>query len=107
MSYSKTKKQRVGIARALRAAKPYLWDGHGDFVPYGRCMYICDAVRATSKQEIADLTKAMISERLGYEFSLESWLVNLGGAASKQVVQPYLQAHRLAWLDQLIEEFSK
>lgn len=98
-----TEAERQEIVAALKACKQFLWDGVGR----GRRRreeYICIALERTNLP--TGLTHKLIRERLGLgTSSLHTWLVTRG-VDPKDITQERMQAHRLAWVDKLIEEFS-
>lgn len=110
-----TRKQRASIVRALKAVKPMLWDGIG-VGPYhapgadNTETYICDAISqacrdgAITKNE-RDLVRNLIATRIEWRFSLNRWLVTKG-VPPDEITSPRLQAHRRAWVNLLIAEFS-
>ena len=101
------------IAQACIKAVPYLnlnekWDGAD---------YICHAISAGDtnnesyypKSEAASKAVEIIEMRLGHEYfdtlTLEEWL-HKNGVPPYEITYKKMQAHRLAWLNMLIEEFS-
>lgn len=109
-----TAKQRAAIVRALKAAKPLLWDGTGDAPDSWSDrpeLYICDAILNAHRSgaittEERRVARDLIHERIDRCFSLAEWLHNHAGIHYSDITPPRLQAHRHAWLDQLIAEFS-
>lgn len=96
-----TKEERLQIAQAFRAAKERLWDGRGQW-PDGMNSSICFAIVESghpSKQGAC----AIVDERLDGQPYLGTWLRAQG---ITDFTRQQLQAHRHAWLDQLIEEFE-
>jgi len=96
------------IAAGFAAAKKYLWDG---VYPQTLPEHICFAIdKATNKREITVNTrnacKNVIASRLDDCASVKSWLKSKGVTITEDD-EPKLQAHRHAWLDLLIKEFSK
>lgn len=124
MNYSPT--QRLAMAAALRAAKPFLSSGEeGD----RRTEYICNALdqmrygdhrlRLDAAEGI-DLMQRLISRRLGNEGkhpceqeTFCTWL-RAQGVPPEEIwwpkpghfATPKTQAHRLAWMDLLIAELE-
>lgn len=111
-----TANQRAAIARALKAAKPLLWDGTGDAPDSWSNSnqvrsYICDAILSAGRihaitGEEAWAARELIHERIDRCFSLADWLKTRAGIKASDITPPRLQAYRHAWLDQLIAEFS-
>ena len=98
------------IAAGFAAAKQYLWDGVGEF-PKSKSSYICIAIQnACNKQGISVKVQIactlVISSRLGGDYTLRSWLLTQG-ICEEDLTEALIQAHRHAWLDLLIKEFSK
>ena len=98
------------ILRALKAAKPFLWDGRSPLLDKVE-EYICDAMAMAVRHmplgadEVAAARK-VIMKRLKPAPSLDYWL-HRQGVLWVNMSPERLQYHRHAWLDQLIEEFSK
>ena len=108
------KSEKQEIAEALELSKQYLWDGikkmnvgnrriHRDTTPY-----ICYALDKVSNYYPAyNLSciqaKKIIMHRLKGSITLPSWLAEKG---IHDYSNSTLQAHRLAWINLLIEEFS-
>lgn len=107
MTATYTKAQRQAIAAAFKAAKPRLWDGTGT----GKgSRFICWAIDRAETDYIvgsstAEAAKSVVLDRLGRSNSVEDWLLRKG-VLSYQMTSAHVQAHRHAWLDKLIEEFS-
>jgi hypothetical protein len=96
------------FVRQLEAAKKYLWDGvltsHG-CIPFDRERYIC--ICLLNSDDVGDVTKlrSVIESRLDGAADLDNWLA-LNGVPYYERTDKRLQAHRLAWINKLIEEFS-
>ena len=104
-----TKAQKAKFVRQLEACKPFLWDGKS---PWGReqTRYICIAVACGAddlklKSEYAGTLRREIGRRLENTHTLRRWLRNQGIPVA-DLTEARLQAHRHAWVDLLIEEFS-
>ena len=106
------------IAKAFTKALPFLWDGTPAGAGYHQCEYICHAINegndawryASDDRSLAVLAaKQIIEDRLridgGTTKIFDSWL-RAKGVKKKVMTDPLVQAHRKAWLLQLIEEFS-
>ena len=113
-----TKEQRKQIAEDLRLCKQYLWDGVSDrgidVNGYAlRVNDICHAIARAAKftYPYADfmrrtyLTRRMIMGRLDGWLSFWGWL-RAQGVPNKDLTTEAVQAHRHAWVDRLIKEFS-
>lgn len=99
------------IAAGFAAAKKYLWDGASPQIFFYLPEHICMAIdKATNKREITVNTrnacKNVIASRLNNCLTLSGWLKSQGVTIT-EADKPKLQAHRHAWLDLLIKEFSK
>ena len=103
---------RHQIAAAFRAAKPYLWDGLSNCNTQIKRQFICDAIcLARSSAEFGDKgayteAKNIIGSRLGVAMTLTEWLRQRGIPRDQLNNCARIQAHRHAWLDQLIAEFE-
>ena len=98
------------IAAGFVVAKQYLWDGVEEF-PRNKSSYICLALRnACNKKEISIKVclacTSVISSRLEDSFTLKIWL-RARGIFAEDMTNAHMQAHRHAWLDLLIKEFSE
>lgn len=99
------------VVRVLTAAKEHLWDGTGPQLA-GKVRYICNAVHRTDGRRrsgawgiAASEIKDMITTRINHCATLEAWLREQG--IDHDTITPIaIQAHRLAWIDILIEEFN-
>lgn len=107
-------KTRAAILRALRAARPLIWDGTGQepaSIGANKTIYICDAllhahINGAIKERDFLHAKYLINKRINYRFSLTQWLVDDAGVPCEDITTARLQAHRIAWVDHLIAEFS-
>ncbi|OAD82926.1 hypothetical protein ATN89_17050 [Comamonas thiooxydans] len=124
--------QRASIHRALVAALGNLWDGHGDFERDRTNRFICIAISDTTRwivnreeHENRMMAKKVVEDRLlthfDYAITFENWLIHVQGIERGQVIVDRstmsaqqveaiyvdVQARRKAWLEQLIQEFSK
>lgn len=98
------KKERQGIADAFRACLHYLWDGKGS-LPRAQSVFICDALSMAGK----GWAREIVMGRLCGFPALGAWLLHQIGEERYQaeVTNQRLQAHRKAWVLQLIEEFEQ
>ena len=99
------------IAAGFAAAKQYLWDGASPQIFFYLPGHICMAIdKATNKRKITVNTqnacKKVIASRLNNCLTLRGWLKSQGVTITEDEI-PKLQAHRHAWLDLLIKEFSE
>ena len=113
------KKQRKEIALVLELSKKYLWDGvcqyyagYGNMecIPTGNTEYICHALDKASNNNLeyrdsVEKIKSIISKRLGKYETLIEWLKE-NGVDNVNLTYLNVQAHRLAWINLLIKEFS-
>ena len=84
---------------------------------YPQQKYICHAIDNTGRWEVNRLehsyfgmAKSIIQDRLGEYYSFERWLHAHGvsnGPRAGTGNSKLMQAHRLAWMDLLIAEFSE
>jgi hypothetical protein len=107
-----TATQRRNIARAFQLALEELPDTAGAFL-YNDSPFICDNIYRSICSDTADLACSVIAKRIDYSFSLERWLKEQSWELREEVVADLaynsgrkLQAHRKAWLKQLIKEFG-
>lgn len=112
MSNTLSCQQRKDILRALKAARPLIWDGTLPRGNDGKMLYICDAIwRAHENGAISRrahlAAKRLVSDRIDRRFSLEEWLLHDAGIRRSEITIARLQAHRIAWVDHLIAEFSE
>lgn len=99
-----TRTERQGIADALTACLPYLWNGFFGCTQSPRQEFICHALRESGHTDWL-FAKQVIDNRLKGEGSLCDWLL-AQGIRQKYITFARIQAHRKAWVKQLIEEFS-
>ena len=105
-----TKRDRKALVKALREGKKFLWDGRSPRPP-GQDRMICFAIGIANSsgcvsERARSLCTNLISQRLDGCSGLRTWLRNQGIPES-QITNERLQAHRHAWLDLLIAEFSE
>jgi len=104
--------KRQAIAKAFIDAKPHLWGGMREIneEEEEEEIYICFAIYLAKHLGLAGpdscdwATEVIHKRREGYT-SLACWL-DAHGVPYKHQNTERLQAHRHAWLDQLIAEFS-
>ena len=101
MNYSK--KERLQIAAALRAVRPLMWDG--STASCGE-RYICYALCSLSRRKGEGIARQVIHSRLAPYGTLRCWLKCSAGIPPGQLTDAAVQQHRLAWIDELIKEFS-
>lgn len=98
------------IAAGFATAKKYLCDGAEENLR-NKTQYICIALKnACNKKEISVKVQIacalVISSRLDGAFTIRTWLREQGICA-EAMTYAHMQAHRHAWLDLLIKEFSE
>jgi hypothetical protein len=104
-----TKEQRQAFVKLLEGSKEHLWDGYGLKGKWNN--YICLAVKqaridgVATEKDVNTLCEE-IEHRLGNHPSMATWLLSQG-ISRADIASPALQAHRLAWVNLMIEEFSK
>ena len=110
-----TAKQRKEIVETLQAAKEYLCKNNKGV---SRLMYIClciDTARVNKKctEQGAILTRNIIMDRLGFNFSVLSWLKNNVSSFNSDTDHmdeaafvEQLQLYRHRWVDSMIAEFK-
>ena len=102
---------RKQVYDALKASKRWLSKGDDDYEFCGTD-YICIALAIVGDDNPdhyigAEKAKKIIAKRLDGCYALDTWL-NLKGVSFKDLNDyNMMQAHRHAWLDMLIKEFSK
>lgn len=91
----------------IREAKRYLWDGTRSSGLYYKSRYICFAIADVPLAAVSQCNKAqfLISKRLGRFETLEDWL-KYNGVRSREMTTKRVQAHRLAWMELLAQEFE-
>ena len=109
MSTKYTRRERADILKALKAAKQFLWDGKG--IPAGKQGMICFCIDMAYIQRLISASGAtsaqkMIMGRLEGNGGMYGFLRNQG-ISKNELTYERVQAHRLAWLDLLITEFSE
>lgn len=91
------------IASAFKAAVPHLDDGTGQV---GKYIFICLALER-SGAPYWDRAVEVVGSRMGEWCSLRGWLRYSAGVPSADLTYARVQAHRHAWLQELIREFSQ
>lgn len=91
-----TKAQKKLFVEQLKKARPLIANSSEAFV--------CHALESSWGYS-AYHTKQMIRHRLDNHFTIGDWLEDNHLEFFKKTYQP--QAYRLAWIDNMIEEFSK
>ena len=104
------KKERKKIVAVLELSKEYLWDGEGN-CPFDKSEYICIALcdvccTLPKYKKFVCYIRELIEYRLCGTNSLENWLRIYMGIPADQFAPQRMQAHRFAWINLLIEEFS-
>lgn len=93
-------------AKAFKLVKQHIWDGTSSEVDYSE--FICITLVMLAAQDFISKRTAqqcakIVRDRVGS--TLEEWLVKQG-VPYTEFTPRRLQAHRKAWLDMLIKEFS-
>lgn len=97
-----SKKTRKTFVELLKHAKKNLCDGTDPNL--NKSEYICFALPFTYT---ANELKIEIHNRLAPHNNVWSWLHKKVGIPQRYLNQRNVQAHRLAWINKLIEEFSQ
>lgn len=104
-----TKRDRKALVKAFREGKKFLWDGkspRGPWVDNMICFAIALAEHAGAVTPRAGALAAnLIQRRLGWGTGMRTWLKDRG-VPRGDLTDERVQAHRHAWLDLLIAEFS-
>lgn len=105
-----TTEDRKSLVTAFCEGKKFLWDGKSARVP-GQDGMICFAIgsareRGRVSMQAETLAVNLIEQRLGRCSGMRTWLRNQG-IPEREVTNECVQAHRHAWLDLLIAEFSE
>ena len=101
-----TKTQKRSMAEAFRKAAEVLTlektPGYNV-----RRVYICLAIEdVESDHHTAERCCKLIEQRLGQYSTLNTWLMGEAKIPHTELTFEAVQQHRLAWLNQLAEEFS-
>lgn len=95
------------MVEQLKKAKDNLWDGKDK--GSGKERYICMAILSSTfdddKLHYSRLLRDEIARRLEYK-NLRTWLTHQG-VSYDDMTNERLQAYRLAWVNNMIEEFSQ
>ena len=104
MKLTKTQKRSMAEAFRKAAAVLTLENTPGYNV---RRVYICLAIEdVESDHHTVERCCKLIEQRLGQYFTLDTWLLGEAKIPSTELTFEAVQQHRLAWLNQLAEEFS-
>ena len=116
----KVSNEHVKTSEVLTAAKKYLWDGKDatefeDLIK-PKTEFICSTITYAMRFELggssAPLVKLkhktmdIITNRLLPWNNMESWLEYAAHVPKEHLIPVLVQAHRLAWMNQLINEFK-
>lgn len=104
--------ERIEIANVFRDAKSRLAKNAAECRPSNLTYeeYICWAIALLQGNHLPhakSAAKKVISDRLGEDYSLETWVISNIPGMYFPVDKNELQAYRHRWLDALIEEFSR
>ena len=102
---------RKQVHEALKASKRWLSKGDATY-EFGVTDYICIALAIVADDNPdhyigAEKAKRIIAKRLDGCYALDTWLSLKGIPHNDLNDYNRMQAHRHAWLDMLIKEFSK
>ena len=102
-----TKKQKQLMVEQLKKAKDNLWNGKDKRSDKERyiCMAILFSTSVDDKASYSRLLREEIARRLEYK-TLIRWLSHQG-VNHYDMTNERLQAYRLAWINNMIEEFSQ
>ena len=102
-----TKKQKQLMVKQLKKAKDNLWDGKEKNSDKERfvCLAILFSKSVYDKPRYSRLLRDEIARRLECK-TLSTWLNHQGVSYDDMTVER-LQAYRLAWINNMIAEFSK
>lgn len=98
-----TRYERKQIAEAFKAAVAHLNDGTPAL---GKTLYICRALEKSNALHWR-YARGVVIARLEGSATLGIWLHERCGVPPWDLTRPRLQAHRHAWLQELIREFSQ
>jgi len=97
---------RKEIADVFHKAKDYLWDGKG--LMFGQNEFICHAISRTRTDWYARReARKIVMKRIYPFYTFDSWLSQQPSVKHKDMTVERVQAHRRAWLNKLVAEFSK
>jgi hypothetical protein len=101
----------VKTSELIAKAKKYLWDGLDDSeLNFPVTEFICYAVKRAanrpSEYGLAQTFRDDIEVRMHPCNNLWSWLVHEARIPTKDLTHLTVQAHRLAWMNQLINEYK-
>jgi hypothetical protein len=99
----------IKTSEILRAAKYYMWDGHGYCA---HTYYLCTSIQLAAERLSGDnrfkaeIIKNRISKSIAPENFVSRWLENAVGVPVTELTCKNLQAYRHRWLDALIAEYE-
>lgn len=102
-----TPEQRRSIADDLRRALPLIWTGIGP-MRSDQTRFICRAIAIAGVRgefDPTNLAQRVVRDRLGKAPTLWRWLMSQG-IDRRELTNRNVQAHRIAWVKLLIEEFD-
>lgn len=102
-----TKKQKQLMVEQLEKAKDTLWDGKEKYSSKESlvCMAILFSTSVDDRAGYSRLLRNEIARRLEYK-TLRMWLA-YQGVSYDDMTNERIQAYRLAWINNMIEEFSQ
>lgn len=96
--------------KVLKGAKALLWDGASECdTQVHTHEYICSAIQSYCMKHYPTdsiVLKKLIHSRLGGYATFRNWLQFQCDIPAHELTNKAVQAHRHAWLDELIAEFS-
>jgi hypothetical protein len=100
MTKEYTKRERQMFVRQLKKARPLIENDYEFFV--------CLALDESSGSDNTVKVKSMISNRLDNNVFVSGWLQQFHPEVALEIAQrKQWKEYRLAWIDNMIEEFSK
>ena len=109
MTEEYTTEDRKALVKAFREGKKFLWDGKSPQAPWtdntiGFAIALAERAGAVTPRA-GTLAANLIQRRLGCHTVMRNWLEDRG-VPRGDLTDERVQAHRHAWLDLLIAEFS-
>lgn len=106
--HTEHEKQRLQLLHGLIKSKKYLERKYATYSKTGTNYhsYICIVAKQVTSAKKAEAVRKLMRNRLGTYDCMENFL-NAHGISSDERTPNRMCLHRIAWLDLLIEEFSK
>jgi hypothetical protein len=100
MTKQYTKRERQMFVHQLKKARP--------LIDSGRYEFVCYALEHANGCSKTTLIRTMISDRLQFTGTINSWLRYYHPEVYSDIFRKReFRSYRLAWIDNMIEEFSK